>query len=108
MRRIRSSPCALLYAWKLFSYVDRVRQFVFKYDLIFFGTRFASEWIALMERWIPKRALCGCHRLTLSRKTRTLHHLFYHSKAFEALKSSGSAPNWTDNHKNIAAEFQMD
>lgn len=100
-RRIKSSPCAQLYTWKLFSYVDRVRQSVEKCVLILFVTPFPSQRIALMERSVPNCALCGCHQLTRSRKARRLHHLFYHSKVFEALKSSQSAPNWTDKHSSI-------
>lgn len=100
-RRIKSSPCAQLYTWKLFSYIDRVRQSVKKYVLILFVTRFPLQRIALMERWVPNCALCGCHHLTRSRKARRLHHLFYHSNVFEALKSSQSAPNWTDKHISI-------
>lgn len=38
-------------------------------------------------------------------KARRLHHLFYHSKVFEALKLSQSAPNWTDKHSSFFFSF---
>ena len=80
-----SSPCARLYVCEVVpSTLMEWDNLTGSVTLSFLALASHQERMALMEWWIPKWALWGRHRLTPSRKTRTLHHRFYHSRAFGA------------------------